>query len=184
VTLLSAVQYLVLLYTSNPSRGVSINCNSTPTLFSYAVPAELHGITLKDRNLNAEHLGQFHTHSFDQHLRRQNHAVTSELRHCSVKFNKQQYSEMYVCFASNVRRVADEVNDVTSVNTMLQQCTEVVRRSIQFEITYSTSLVEFSTTMTRVVLMERCNFVSAGTLKQRDISRYRQFIKGFRTHIT
>jgi len=109
-----------------------------PTLFSssygllgsYAVSAELHGITLKDRNLNAEHLEQFHTHSFDQHLHRQNHAVTAELRHCSVKFNKQQYSEMYVRSASNVRRVADEVNDVTSVNTMLQQCTEVVRRNI------------------------------------------------------
>ena len=36
-------------------------------------------------------------------------------------------------------RVGDEVSDVTSVNTMLQQCTgKVARLNIQFEITYST----------------------------------------------
>ena len=89
-------QYLVLFYTSNPSRGVNTNCQS-PTLFSsiygllgsYAVSAELHGVTLKDRNLSADHLEQFHTHSSDQHLHRQNHVVPSELPgHCSVKFNK------------------------------------------------------------------------------------------------
>ena len=34
--------------------------------------AELYGVTLKDRNLNDERLEQFHTHSFDQHLHRQN----------------------------------------------------------------------------------------------------------------
>jgi hypothetical protein len=57
----------------------------------------------------------------------------------------------------------DEVNAVTSVSTVLQQSTgKVVRLNIQFEITYST-LVEFNTTMALVVLMERCNFVRAGT---------------------
>jgi hypothetical protein len=61
-------------------------------------------------------------------------------------------------------RVGDEVNDVTSVRTVLQQYTsKVVRLNIQFEITYSTAVVEFNTTMALVVLMERCNFVSAGT---------------------
>ena len=46
---------------------------------------------------------------------------------------------------------------------MLQQCTsEVVRLNIKFEITYSTNVVEFNTVMALVVLMERCNFVSAG----------------------
>ena len=45
-------------------------------------------------------------------------------------------SEIYV-------RLGDEVNDVTSVNTVLQQCTDkVVRLSIQFEITYSTTVVQ------------------------------------------
>jgi len=59
----------------------------------------------------------------------------------------------------------DEVNDVT----VLQQCTgEVVRLNMQFEITYSTTVVEFNTTMALVVLMERCNFVSAGTETERD----------------
>jgi hypothetical protein len=53
------------------------------------VSAELHGVTLKDHNLNAEHLEQFHTHSFantctDKITLRQNCQ-----RHCSVKFNKQ-----------------------------------------------------------------------------------------------
>jgi len=46
---------------------------------------------------------------------------------------------MYVRFASNVTRVGDEVNDVTSV----QQCTgKVVILNIQLEITYSTTAVE------------------------------------------
>ena len=35
--------------------------------------------------------------------------------------------------------------------------------NIQSEIIYSTTGVEFTTTMALVVLMERCNFVSAGT---------------------
>ena len=53
----------------------------------------------------------------------------------------------YVFFASNVKRVGD-VSDVTSVNTVLQQCTgKVVRLNIQFEITYSTTVVGFNTTM-------------------------------------
>jgi len=67
--------------------GVNTNCHSPPTLSSssygllgyYAVSAELHGVTLKDRNLSADHLEQFHTHSFDQHQHRQNHVVPSEL---------------------------------------------------------------------------------------------------------
>jgi hypothetical protein len=54
--------------------------------------------------------------------------------------------------------------DVTSVNKVLQQCTgKVVRLYIQFEITYSTAVVEFNTTMALVVLMERCNFVNPST---------------------
>jgi hypothetical protein len=69
---------------------------------------------------------------------------------------------MYLTFASNVATV-DEVSDVTSVNPVLQQCTgKVVSLNIEFEITYSTAAVEFNTTMALVVLMERCNFVSAG----------------------
>jgi len=43
------------------------------------VSAELYGVILKDRNLNAEHLEQFHTHSFDKYMHRQNHVVPSEL---------------------------------------------------------------------------------------------------------
>jgi len=38
-----------------------------------------------------------------------------------------------------------------------------VTLNIQFEITCSTAVVEYKTTMALVVLMERCNFVSAGT---------------------
>jgi len=69
---------------------------------------------------------------------------------------QQQSSSRYARFASNVKRAGDEVSDVMSVNTVLQQCTgKVVRLNIQFQITYST--------MVLVVLMERCNFVSAGT---------------------
>ena len=49
------------------------------------------------------------------------------------------------------------------VNTVVKLSTgKVVRLNIQFEITYSTTVVEFNTTMILVVLMERCNFVSAG----------------------
>ena len=49
----------------------------------------------------------------------------------------------------------DEANDVTSVNTVLQQCTgKVVRLNIQLEITYSATAVEFNTTMGLVVLRE------------------------------
>jgi hypothetical protein len=57
--------------------------------------------------------------------------------------------------------VGDGVNDVTSVNTVLQQCAGiVVRLNIQFKIT---QIVGFNTTMELVVLMERCNFDSAVT---------------------
>jgi len=70
---------------------------------------------------------------------------------------------MHVRFASSVTRV-DEVNVVTSVNTVLQQCTgQVGRLNIQFEIAYSTIAFKFNTTTALVVLMERCNFVSAAT---------------------
>jgi hypothetical protein len=92
---------------------------------------------------------------------------------------------VYVRFTSSVTRVGDGGSDVTSVNTMLQQCTgKVVRLNIQSEITYNPTVVEFYTTMVLVVPMQRCHFVSAGSQKQRDISLYRQFIRGFRTHIT
>ena len=37
-----------------------------------------------------------------------------------------------------------------------------MRLKIQFEITYSTTVVEFNIAMALVVLMDRCNFVSAG----------------------
>jgi len=80
-------------------------------------------------------------------------------------------------------RVGDEFSYVTSVNTALEQCTgKVVRLNIQFTITYSTTVVEFNTTMALVVLTERSNFVSAGT--ETTDSLYRQFIKGFRTYIS
>jgi hypothetical protein len=73
-------------------------------------------------------------------------------------------ASLYVRFPSNVTRVGDEFSNVTSVNILLQQCTgKVVRLNIQYEITYSTTAVEFNTTTALVVVMERCNFVSAGT---------------------
>jgi len=81
----------------------------------------------------------------------------------------------------------DEANDIMSVNTVLQQCTgKTVRLNIQFELTCSTTVIECNIAMALVVLMEQYNFISAGkTLqKQRGISLYRQFIKGFRTYIT
>jgi hypothetical protein len=72
---------------------------------------------------------------------------------------------LYLCLsASNVARVGDDGSGVTSVNTVLQQCTgTVVRLNIHFEITYSTTVVEFDATMALVVMMERSNFVSVGT---------------------
>ena len=56
----------------------TLSSSSNGLLGSYAVSARLHGVTFKDRNLSADHLEQFHTHSFDQHQHQQNH-VTSEL---------------------------------------------------------------------------------------------------------
>jgi len=84
--------------------------------------------------------------------------------------------------------VGDEVSDVTSVNTVLQKCTgKVVRLNIKFEITFSTTVVEFNTPMALVVLMERCNYVSAGTetvdYRSNGTFHFRQFIKVFRTYI-
>ena len=78
------------------------------------------------------------------------------------------------------------MSDVTSVNTVLQQCTgKVVRLNIQFEITYSINVVGFNTTMLLVVLMERCNFVSAGIeTEATGHFTYRQLVKGFHTYIT
>ena len=49
------------------------------------------------------------------------------------------------------------------LNTVLQHCTCIlVRLNIQCESTYSIT-VEFNCTMALEVLMEQCNFVSAGT---------------------
>ena len=82
-------------------------------------------------------------------------------------------------------RVGDEASDVKSVNTVLQECTgKVVRLNIQFEITYITTVVEFNTTMALVVLIERCNFVSAGTETEATGHFTLQFVRGFRTYIT
>ena len=68
---------------------------------------------------------------------------------------------------------------------MIQQCNgKVVRLNIQFEITCSTTVVEFNTTMALVVLMEGCNSVSAGTETEAKGHFALQFIKGFRTYIT
>ena len=51
----------------------------------------------------------------------------------------------------------------------------IINLNIQFEIAYSTTVVEFYTTMALVVMMERCNIVSASvSQKQRDISLYRK----------
>jgi hypothetical protein len=66
-------------------------------------------------------------------------------------------------FASNVVRVRDEASDVKSVNTVLQESTgKAVRLNIQFEVTYSTAVVKYNTTMALVDPMERCNFINAG----------------------
>jgi hypothetical protein len=75
-------------------------------------------------------------------------------------------------FASNVTRVGDEVSDVTSVNTVLQQFTgKVVTLKIRFEITYSTTVVEFSTTMALGVLMERYLSFGRGCRCSKNVSR-------------
>jgi hypothetical protein len=75
-------QYLVLLYTSNPSRRVNTNCHSPipcplpfTMLGSYAVSAELHGVTLTTVIPVLNTLSSF-TPTADQHLHRQNHVVT------------------------------------------------------------------------------------------------------------
>jgi len=47
--------------------------------------------------------------------------------HCKLTY-QQEYSKIYVRFASNVTGVGDEVSDVTSVSTVLQQCTGKVVR--------------------------------------------------------
>jgi uncharacterized protein (UPF0262 family) len=47
---------------------------------------------------------------------------------------------------------------------VIQQSTgKIVKINIQTEITYSTTVVEFNITMAMMVLIERCNFVSADT---------------------
>ena len=78
---------------------------------------------------------------------------------------------IHIRFASDGRRVV-EVSDVTSVNTVLQQCTgKAVRLNIQFEITCSTALVEFNTTMALVVLRsDAISSVRALRQNERDIS--------------
>jgi len=66
---------------------------------------------------------------------------------------------MYVRFASNITRVGDEANDVTSV----QQCTgKVVKLNIQLEITYSTTAVKLHYQGTGSS-DGTINFVSTGT---------------------
>ena len=85
---------------------------------------------------------------------------------------------MYVRFASNVTSAGD-VSDVMSVNTVLQQCTgKVVRLNIQFE-----TIVEFNTTMLLAVLMELCNFVSAG-IETSNGTFHLQLVKGFRAYLS
>jgi hypothetical protein len=72
---------------------------------------------------------------------------------------------------------------------VLQQCTgKVVTLNIEFEITYSTTVAEFNTAMTLVVLMgdiiSSVRVLRQKTLqKQRDIALYTQFTKGVRTYI-
>jgi len=72
---------------------------------------------------------------------------------------------------------------------VLQQCTGiVVRLNIHFEITCSTTVVEFNNTMSLVVLMERCNLIGASTetIHYRNNGTFhfiRLFIEGFRTYI-
>ena len=101
--------------------------------------------------------------TFDQHRTDKITLRQNCQRHCTLTY-QQQCFELYVRFASGVTRVEDKVNDVTRVNTVLQQCTGAVGKlNIQFEIAYSTTAFEFNTTTALVVLMERCNFVSAGT---------------------
>jgi len=59
-----------------------------------------------------------------------------------------------VIFPDNVRFASNVglVGDVTSVNTVLRQCNgKVVRLHIQFEITCSTTVVEYNTTMPLVI---------------------------------
>ena len=215
-------QYLVLLYTSNPKRGVNTNYHSPlpcPLLGSYAVSAELHGVTLKDRNLSTDHLWPTPAPTKSRcyvriasvivvlHSTNSNTVGNFKLFVClitlpvhsvvALQFVLDFTTPLYLCLitlqavifraicplASNIRRVGDEVSDVMSVNTVLQQRNgKVVRLNIQFANTYSTTVVEFNTTVALVVLTERCNFVSAGT--ETIDSLYRQFIKGFRTYIT
>jgi hypothetical protein len=68
---------------------------------------------------------------------------------------------------------------------VLQQCTgKVLTLNIEFEFIYGTAAVEINTTMALVVLMERCNFVSAGTETEATGHFTLQFTKGFRTYIT
>ena len=84
----------------------------------------------------------------------------------------------------------DVVSDVTSDSTVLPQSTgKVVWLNIQFDITNSTTViwsvtvVKFNTTMT-LVLMERCNFVSASTETEATGHFTLDIIRGFRTYIT
>jgi hypothetical protein len=67
---------------------------------------------------------------------------------------------MYVRFASNVTTVGNKVIDVTYVNTVLQLYTgKVARINIIFDITNSTTIIEFNTT---TALVEQCNLVIVG----------------------
>ena len=96
-------------------------------------------------------------------------AVCNGLHNASVSLSRNIVS---LRTSSNIARYVSallamlrgDVSDVTSVNTVLQQCNgKVVRLNRQFEIAYSTTVVEFKTTMLLAVLLERCNFVIAGS---------------------
>jgi hypothetical protein len=79
-------QYLVLLYTSPLVPAESIQIATAPylVLFQLRPFGILYRICrstrrhTKDRNLSADHLEQFHTQGFNQHLHQQNHVVPSE----------------------------------------------------------------------------------------------------------
>jgi hypothetical protein len=60
-----------------------------------------------------------------------------------------------ICFACIVTTVGYEVSDVTFVNSVQQSTGKVARIIRQIEITYSTTGVEFITTIALMVLIER-----------------------------
>jgi hypothetical protein len=77
--------------------------------------AELHGITLHDRNLSADHLEQFHT-IIHKHLHRQNHAVPSELP-APLQYSGQQPSSGTFCCSNALRTRLHNASVPLSRNT-------------------------------------------------------------------